>query len=681
MINYSFKIILKIFLILFFLSCAENLYGQDTVNTEFEIKSLYFSGNTFYSDGYLEDLISLHESPGRSSQFFYTISSFLGSPPYYYDSTILSGDKALIEKKYFDDGYLDVKIDTRFSFPSKKEISIEFLINEGHRYIIDSIFIENIDTIVWNVKDEILLKSYIIPPVNYSTELILKEKNRIIQVLSNNGYPECFIDNKSIRLYKKLNKNFNLYFSVNIGRKFYFGKTEVIQEGEKKQRIADEIIYEQLEYEQNQPYSIEKKLESERNFSRLGIFDYARIETPVVKLGDTLRYIPISVLFKTKNRYELSPEIFVNNQDFSFNLGLGLSAILRNIGGGAQSISATTRIRAQSIEQGNVDFSLQWLQPYFLDKKFSLNITSSLGLDYRTEYRQNILQNKFGITCKFKEYNFFKYAFFDWDLERAEVTSLIDTTRITDQDTKDLFAKLAEPQFNSIFNITLQHDNTNDPFSPSKGNYLSVSIAEAGFIPALLIKDRSKLRYAQFVRLTIFGKYYESLSNTSIFASKIKFGYARQYGDDQNLFPIPLTQRFFGGGSLSVRGWKARELGNVASPLFGGNIVIEGNFELREHLFLNPTSFGFLELNKLWMVVFTDFGNIWDKLKDISPRYFAIACGLGLRYDSVIGPLRIDWGFRVYDPADQGNKWINQKILIKEVLAKGLIHFGIGNAF
>ena len=56
--------------------------------------------------------------------------------------------------------------------------------------------------------------------------------------------------------------------------------------------------------------------------------------------------------------------------------------------------------------------------------------------------------------------------------------------------------------------------------------------------------------------------------------------------DDSPLKVIPLTQRFFSGGSESVRGWQARGLGVMALALrnFGGNALFEGTIESR----LNP---------------------------------------------------------------------------------------------
>jgi outer membrane protein assembly factor BamA len=384
---------------------------------------------------------------------------------------------------------------------------------------------------------------------------------------------------------------------------------------------------------------------------------------------------------RPKDRYELAPEIFVNNQDYSFNLGLGLSGTVRNIGGGAQSIVGRAAIRAQSLDQASFDFPIQWIQPYFFNNRLSLNVTASVGLEFRNEYRQNIIESKIGVTSKFNRFNFFNFGFFDWDVNRTQFRYLVDTLTI-DQKVKDLITGL-EKQFNSIFRITLQHDNTNDIFSPTAGDYLSISAEEAGIIPSLVIKNRSDLRYSQFYKLTIYGKWFKSIARDSaiIFASKLKFGFAQQYGNNQDEYPIPLTERFFAGGSLSVRGWASRALGAVASPILGGKIIIESNLETRIHLTKSKTNLLFLDANKIWLVFFADFGNIWNDFKAIQVADFAVANGFGLRYDAFFGPLRIDFGIKTYDPSSVDNKWVFQKRFFPEVISKGQIQFGIGHSF
>ena len=79
-------------------------------------------------------------------------------------------------------------------------------------------------------------------------------------------------------------------------------------------------------------------------------------------------------------------------------------------------------------------------------------------------------------------------------------------------------------------------------------------------------------------------------------------------------------------------------------------------------------------------VIFVDYGNLWDDLSDIKGRSIAIAAGSGLRYETFVGPLRLDLGFRVYDPKEPPAKqWIFNRKFFTESFS--IIHIGIGQSF
>jgi hypothetical protein len=108
--------------------------------------------------------------------------------------------------------------------------------------------------------------------------------------------------------------------------------------------------------------------------------------------------------------------------------------------------------------------------------------------------------------------------------------------------------------------------------------------------------------------------------------------------------------RFFAGGANSMRGFGLRRLSpmllvpvdparpEVRVPLpVGGNGLIEGSVELR-----NPLR------QKLLLAAFTDFGTVTpERLPFQRPWRLLWAVGLGLRYLSPIGPVRVDLGVRL----------------------------------
>lgn len=176
--------------------------------------------------------------------------------------------------------------------------------------------------------------------------------------------------------------------------------------------------------------------------------------------------------------------------------------------------------------------------------------------------------------------------------------------------------------------------------------------------------------FAQYVRATVdYSKtYYVDEKNS--FAWHIGGGLAYPYGNNQQ---IPIQKRFFAGGANSVRGWSIRELGPGSYYFQGdgtndsrdnfyyhsGDIRLDASVEYRSKLFW------IFELG-----AFIDAGNIWTiKNYEEQPRgefklnrfykEMAVAWGLGLRLDFDFVLVRLDCGWKAYDPSGDPNttKW------------------------
>ena len=115
---------------------------------------------------------------------------------------------------------------------------------------------------------------------------------------------------------------------------------------------------------------------------------------------------------------------------------------------------------------------------------------------------------------------------------------------------------------------------------------------------------------------------------------------------------VPESLRWRAGGDESVRGYSYRELGpEVDGVVAGGDVVATASFELaRPFTDAMPS---------LWGAVFVDLGNAARSFDEWKPRYGA---GLGVRWRSPVGPLRIDLAW----PDDS---------------SRPRLHFSIGIAF
>ena len=161
-----------------------------------------------------------------------------------------------------------------------------------------------------------------------------------------------------------------------------------------------------------------------------------------------------------------------------------------------------------------------------------------------------------------------------------------------------------------------------------------------------------------------------------MWAFKLRGGWAELYNKSRNKTEVPLTRRFFAGGSMSVRGWDSRDLAAFPLSREGGDVLIEGSVETRIQFLRQAGKIWIVDLESMWSVFFLDFGNVWKTAPDVVPSSIALAIGAGLRYDTFVGPLRFDIGFKLYDQKEPKER---QWILDRKVAT--VFHFGIAHAY
>ena len=139
---------------------------------------------------------------------------------------------------------------------------------------------------------------------------------------------------------------------------------------------------------------------------------------------------------------------------------------------------------------------------------------------------------------------------------------------------------------------------------------------------------------------------------------------------------LPISQRFFAGGATTLRGFRFEEAGpqGILEPRneeevptlvpLGGNAMVILNAELRYPL-----------TKQLRLVPFYDFGNIFRKVSDISFSGMTHTIGLGLRLNTPIGPVGIDYGYLLNPPSFTSAAGL----VIRQ--PQGVIHIRFGQTF
>ena len=191
----------------------------------------------------------------------------------------------------------------------------------------------------------------------------------------------------------------------------------------------------------------------------------------------------------------------------------------------------------------------------------------------------------------------------------------------------------------STFSGTLLRDTRDKPLDAHRGSFSTLNL---GITPTALGSS------ANFAKLTGQYAFYKELHSV-VFANSIRLGLAESFA---NSF-VPTSQLYFSGGGSSLRGFPIDEAGpqrivpfcnvlaqqtgcvNITVPVGGPELFIF-NSEVRFPLHINKALGG---------VIFYDGGNVYSAInfQNFANNY-TNTVGIGLRYATPIGPIRIDVG-------------------------------------
>ena len=183
-----------------------------------------------------------------------------------------------------------------------------------------------------------------------------------------------------------------------------------------------------------------------------------------------------------------------------------------------------------------------------------------------------------------------------------------------------------------------------------------------------------EVEYSQYFKVE--GEYIKlwDLHRKRILAIRSFAGVAIPYGNSNN---IPFSRSYFAGGTNDNRAWQSYGLGPGASG--GINDFNEANLKLALSAELRFNIFG--QLNG---ALFVDAGNIWNVLDNVDDEKYvfknfnslknsAIGSGFGFRYDFNFFIVRLDLGFKTYNPSEaEGRKWFKDYNLDKSVINIGI---------
>ncbi len=550
-----------------------------------KVEEITIEGNNFFTDKKLKKEMETSEKGFFS---FFTSSGDL-------NEIEVKNDVIRIESLYKNNGFIDTMVSDPIIDIGKDLISIHFKIKEGDQYTVKNVEITG---------DLIVPKEEIIELVQSKTfELYNRENVRsdiisMTDLYSNKGFANVEI--KPLIKKNKEENNIDITYIIEKKNPVYFNR--IIISGNLKTR--DKVIRREIKIEEQGLYS---KANIQRSFKNLNRLDYfADVDVKPVK---------------TEKEDELDLNVTVVDKEtgaFSFGGGyssessgfLLVSIAEKNLFGRGQ----TGKISA-NLSKDDILFSLSFYEPYIYDTPVSG------GFELYKEDKEYDYYDKdavgFGGTLGYKLFDYTRIGV-RYHIEKFEISNVQEEN--TFMTPGDFLLSSAKP--------FIKYDSRDDLFLPTEGMKHSFSIEYAGLGGDI---EYTKYLAESGIWFPLFWKFTGMLH--------VEGGYL----DDRTGDTIDIDYtRFYLGGINSIRGFDNTDDINGQrdgdSRVRGGEIFTLFNFEI---------TFPITDKYKMGGVLFYDRGDVYRDGENIDFADQFSSVGVGVRWNSPLGPLRIEYGWVV----------------------------------
>lgn len=582
------------------------------------ISKVKFQGNKHVHKSQLEDEIAIEKSTWMKRKIF-------GKEPVYYSRALYNDDIARLRIFYQKEGYLNVQFDEpEVTIGKKNRVAITFIIHEGEpvtisdiSYRVDSL--KNLDDVL-QAKDKrkLLLQTQVNTSKKFRDEAILNDKQLIAETFYDYGYPYTSVDyNLKVDTISNIT---SVKWDIDRGKLAYIGETTITG----NERVPSKSILRQVAYREGEVWSKKKIDQTQKQIYNQGNYRIASIRTRIEE--EQLDTIPLQIQIREAPRWSARFGTGYGRED-----KLRAYTDLQYLG----FITHTGRLNFYAKHSGLEPYNvyLKFSQPSFLVPINTLSIHPFIQKQDEPGYKLK----KYGASLTFLQ-NFSKELNTSIGVVYEDVTQ--DTTGLfTDND-----FDFDETIYNKLGLVLGAIYNNADPIlDPVQGYAISFNmktndVVFSGDFP--------------FFRILTEFKTYFGIQRGMVLALKGKIGgIKRTDGVDF----IPVEEKFYAGGSHSVRGWSRGNLGpqNENGIPVGGNSLLETSAEFRFDIG-----------RRMKFNLFVDAGNVWEDSFEYHIADLRYAAGLGLRFKTPVGPAGIDFARPVFDSE---NKW--------------QVHFNIGHSF
>lgn len=558
------------------------------------VTHIEFEGNQAFDDG---DLKGLMETREKGFFSWFTKSGRL-------DSKMIEYDLHKISSFYHNHGYIKAKTgEPKITYKEGDGLTITIEIIEGPQYGVDNVTVEG-DLIL--DREELLDKLRIQAEEYFSREVVRRDAQALQELYANEGYAYADVDPKVVE--DEETRTVDITYQVSKGVKVRFERVNIIG----NETTRDKVIRRELEAVEGNTYSHEALRKGTQNLHRLGFFEEVEVQT---EKGASEEQMVVNV--KVEERPTGSFSLGAGYSSFDKTMG-SVQVAEENLFGYGQQLKLAARIGSRSQQ-----FDIRFTEPWFMGKPVAAGFDLYKWEREYWEYTKDSL----GGALRFR----FPIGI-DEEYTRGSVRYIYDVADVTDIDSNaaTVIQDMEGRNVKSSITLGLQRDSRDRPFLTTTGSYSYITYEHAG---DFLGGDSA------FGKIEASSTWYFPVLWDIVYVLRGQLGYVKAQEEGR----LPLYEKFYLGGLDSVRGFEYATISPrdpATGDRIGGEKMMAYTVELR---------FPLLQEQGVVGVTFFDAGNVFAEDEGYSLDGIRKSAGLGVRWYSPFGPLRVEYGWNL-DP-------------------------------
>jgi outer membrane protein insertion porin family len=651
-----------------------------------KVLSVTLTGNKYFQSDLLKERMQVQKA-----------DAYLRSGRY--SSTLLNADVRSIDSIYNANGFSDVKVTTEVQDVEKDpdgkpmkiaDIKVLVKIDEGRQQKFGAVQLTGVD----KSRDAVvrgLLNTQEGQPFSLAT--LSGDRDTVLSYYLSNGFEQAHVEIKQAKNPSDPGRT-DVSLNVTEGRQVFIKNVLVSGDNRTKPNVIQRVVT----IHPGDPLDQSALLNTQRSLYNLALFNEVNtaVQNPagdaaqknvLVQLTEAKRWdvtygfgleaatgTPSEGQISTASKIQLGLPV---NETFTQNGTTGVSPRI-SLDVSRLDLFGTDRSLTLHTTYGLLETvaTLSFNSPHLLGDK---NLTATVSGGYSnvqniSTFQASTLQGDFRITQKFRRTDTFIY---DFEYRRVAVNPA------TLQVSANLIPQLSEPVRVGGPGLTWFHDTREpSPLDAVKGSYTSIS----EFIATSKFGSQTSFNRLDGANAT----YYQLGKRKYILARNTRIGFEQSFGPNPNVGneeclgvllttnascnAVPLPERLYAGGASSLRGFAINGAGprdlQTGFPV-GGSAVFVNSFELRMPPFTMP-----YVGDNMSFVLFHDMGNVFQNAGQMFPsflrikqpdestcnnvsgsigtcnfNYFSHAVGLGARYKTPVGPIRVDFSYNLNPPS------------------------------